>query len=206
MTDDSMTLYGHVRSGNVYKAALMLALTDTPYTFRRVDLPAGETRGDDYRALNAFARVPMLVHGDLTIRQSNTILLHLAAHTKRFGAGPDPVRRLRISEWLFFEQDLVFTGIGRRRFLIHVAKGDPKVIEFLGVLGEGALDTLETALGGDPFLAGGEASIADVAVFAYARLAEEAGFDLSGRPNVRAWRGRMEALPGYAPPAELIPD
>jgi glutathione S-transferase len=201
-----MILYGHVRSGNVYKAALMLALTDTPYTFRRVDLPGGETRGDDYRARNLFARVPMLVHGDLTIRQSNTILLHLAAHTRRFGAGPDTAKRLRISEWLFWEQDQMFTFVGRRRFLIKVAHGDPKVIEFLGAMGEGALNTLEVALRDDAFLAGEEASIADICVYAYARLAEEADYDLSARPNIRAWRERMQALPGWAPPQALLGD
>lgn len=205
MSDD-IIFYGHPRSGNAYKPALMLALTGTAHTFRLVDLPGGETRGAEYRALNPFGKVPMLVHGDLTIRQSNTILLHLAAHTKRFGAGADVARRLRISEWLFFEQDMMFTFIGRRRFLKKVVQGDPKVIEWLGVMGEGALDTLETVLGSDPWLAGDEATIADVAVYGYARLAEEAGYDLTARPRLRAWRERMEALPGWATPADLMPD
>ena len=200
-----ITLYGHPRSGNAYKPALMLALTGTPWIFQPVDLPGRETRGEAYRALNPFARVPMLVHGDLRIRQSNTCLLHLAAHTKRFGAGPDTARRLRISEWLFFEQDQVFTFIGRRRFLIHVAKGDPAVIAWMGTMGEDTLDTLEDALQADPWLAGAEPSIADIAVYGYARLAEEADFDMERRAAVRDWRARMEALPGWAPPAELMP-
>ncbi len=204
MSDD-ITFYGHPRSGNAYKPALMLALTATPHTFRLVDLPGGETRGAQYRALNPFGKVPMLEHGGLRIRQSNSILLHLAAHTGRFGSGGDAVKRLRISEWLFFEQDLMLAGVGRRRFLRKVVQGDPKVIEFLGVLGEGALDTLETVLGAEPWLAGDEPTIADISVYGYARLAEEAGFDLAARPGVRAWRERVEALPGWAAPADLMP-
>ena len=35
-------------------------------------------------------------------------------------------------------------------------------------------------------------TIADIALLAYTRLAHEGGFDLSGRPNVRAWIGRCE--------------
>ena len=204
MSDDAITLYGHVRSGNVYKAALMLALTGTTYTFREVDLPGGETRGDAWRARNPFGRVPMLVHGDVVIRQSNTILLHLAAHTKRFGAGPDAGKRLRISEWLFWEQDQMFTFVGRRRFLIKVASGDPAVIAFLGTHGEQALDTLEAVLAREPFLAGADPTIADVSVYAYARLAEEADYDLSARPAICAWRARIEALPAWGTPQALI--
>ena len=202
--DEGITLYGHPRSGNVYKVALMLALTGTPYTFRLVDLPGRETRGDAWRGQNGFGTLPLLVHGELRIRQSNTILLHLAAHTKQFGAGTDPVRRLRISEWLFFEQDQVFTTIGRRRFLLRAGDGQPEVIAFLGTMGENALDILETSLSDEPWLAGDAPTIADISVYAYARLAEEAGFDLSERPALRAWRERLQALPGWGTPEHLM--
>ena len=33
-----ITLYGHIRSGNSYKPALMMALTGTPFKFVEVDL------------------------------------------------------------------------------------------------------------------------------------------------------------------------
>ena len=33
---------------------------------------------------------------------------------------------------------------------------------------------------------------------------EEAGIDLSERPRLLAWRERMEALPGWAPPDQLL--
>lgn len=202
--DEGITLYGHPRSGNVYKVALMLALTGTQYTFHLVDLPGRETRGEAWRGQNGFGTLPLLVHGDLRIRQSNTILLHLAAHTKQFGAGADPVRRLRISEWLFFEQDQVFTTIGRRRFLIRVDGEHPEVIAFLGTMGENALDIMEAALTEEPWLAGSSPTIADISVYSYARLAEEAGYDLSARPALRAWRERMQALPGWGTPEQLM--
>ena len=46
---------------------------------------------------------------------------------------------------------------------------------------------------------------ADITCYCYARLAEEGGFDMAGRPATSAWRARMEALPGWAPPADLMP-
>ena len=191
--DNEITLYGHPRSGNVYKVALMLALTGTPYRFQLVDLPGRETRGAQWRGRNGFGTLPMLTHGEVRVCQSNTILLYLAAHTGKFGAGGDPVLRLRISEWLFFEQDQVLTTIGRRRFLMKVAGGHPEVIAFLG------------AMSSETWLAGDSPTIADIAVYGYGRLAEEAGYDLAGRPAFRAWRERVEDLPGWGAPEDLMP-
>jgi glutathione S-transferase len=42
-------------------------------------------------------------------------------------------------------------------------------------------------------------TIADIALLAYTRLAHEGGFDLSSRPNVRAWIARCEDALGLEP-------
>ena len=201
--DDEFVLYAHVRSGNAYKAALMLALTDTPFRLQKIDLPGGEQRGEEYLAMNPFGKIPMLAHGDIVIRQSNTILLYLASHTGSFGA-KDQKQRLRASEWLFWEQDQMFPGVGRTRFFTKVVEGDPAVVAYFRALGEAALTTLEQQLALSAFLTGDEPTIADIGVYAYARLAEEAGFDMAARPKIVAWRKAIEALPGYKTPAELL--
>ena len=54
------------------------------------------------------------------------------------------------------------------------------------------------------FLTGDAPTIADIACYCYARLAEEGELDMSARPATVAWRERMEGLPGWAPPAELL--
>ena len=200
---DSYTLYGHVRSGNAYKPALMLALTNTPYEFVAVDLDAQEQKGPDYAGKNVFAKVPMLTHGHATMRQSGTILLYLAAKTGQFGS-EGPAHRLKVSEWMFWEQERLFNGVGRSRFFRKVASCDPAVLTWLASIGNDALDTLEAQLRETQFLAGDAATIADIACYCYARLAEEGGFDMDQRPATVAWRQAMEALPGWAPPAELL--
>ena len=202
MTDEYV-LHGHVRSGNAYKPALMLALTDTPYRFVEVDLPGAEQTGGDYRAKNVFAKVPMMTHGQATMRQSGTILLYLAAQTGQFGSA-GPAHRLQVSEWMFWEQERLFVGVGRSRFFRKVVTGDPAVLDWLATIGNDALDTLEAQLNTTEFLTGSAATIADIACYCYARLAEEADFDMSSRPATVAWRDRMEALPGGASPADLM--
>jgi glutathione S-transferase len=198
------TLHGHVRSGNAYKPALMMSLCALPFEFVEVNLPGAEQTGPNYRAANVFAKVPMLTHGDTVIRQSGTMMLYLSSRAGQFGAS-GAAHRLTISEWMFYEQERLFVGIGRSRFFRMVAPGDPAVLEWLATIGNDALDTLEAQCAQTDFLAGAEPTIADITCYCYARLAEEGGFDMAGRPATSAWRARMEALPGWAPPADLMP-
>lgn len=197
------TLFGHARSGNVYKVALMLALTGTPFVFRHVDLDQGEQRKDEYLAINPFGKVPVLKHGRQFIRQSNTILIYLSSLKEQYGAR-DAAERVRISEWLFWEQEAVFPGIGRTRFLSKFGGAEAPVIAFFRHLGENALERIEAQLAETKFLAGPGPSIADIAVYAYARLAEEAGFDTRKHPKTAAWRAAIEALPGWNSPENLL--
>lgn len=203
-TPEELVFYGHPRSGNAYKVALMLALTGAPHRFELVDLNAGKQRTPEYLKISRFGQVPALVHGEIKIAQSNAILLYLAELTGKFAAS-GTAQKYAVLEWMMWEQDVLFTGVGRTRFLTKVVKGDPGAIAFLRKLGERGLGVLETRLGESPYLAGAAPTVADIAVYSYARLAEEAGYDLGGQPKILAWRKSIEALPGWAPPATLMP-
>jgi len=65
---------------------------------------------------------------------------------------------------------------------------EPKLVE----RGQAALKRLDEALDGARFLVGGRLSLADVALVAYTRMAEEGGFRLADYPHVQAWIGRVE--------------
>ena len=55
---------------------------------------------------------------------------------------------------------------------------------------------MEEHLSQNAFFVGDHYSIADIALYAYTHVAHEGGFDLSGRPNVRAWLARVAKQPG----------
>src|SRR5438552_3215528 len=60
-----------------------------------------------------------------------------------------------------------------------------------------ALTILDRHLASRPFLAGDRYSIADIAVYAYAHLADEAGVATSEYRHFRSWLERVAAQPGF---------
>ena len=65
--------------------------------------------------------------------------------------------------------------------------------------GNAALAILEAHLARAPFVVGSRYTIADIALFAYGHVAEEAGYDLAPYPALRQWFARVQAEPRHAP-------
>jgi glutathione S-transferase len=188
-----MRLYDYDASGNCYKVRLLLALLDVPYERVPIDIFAGDTLTDAYAALNPVRETPVLELDDGTaIAQSNAILWYLAEGTEYLPA--TRVERALVAQWLAFEQERVMSGIGGTRF--RLLTGRPGA-DARRALGEDALAVLEVRLGESDYLVGGRPSIADISVFAYTHVADDAGYDLGRYPAVRAWIARIEALPRF---------
>ncbi len=158
---------------------------------------SGGSRTPEFLQLNPFGQVPILVREDgRTLAQSNAILLHLAEGTAWI---PDGAwERAKMLEWLFWEQYSHEPYVAVARFQrVYAGKTaddvEPRLIE----RGNIALSRMETALAGPEWLAGGEgATLADLALVAYTRVADEGGFDLGIYPNVQGWISRTEAAFG----------
>jgi glutathione S-transferase len=201
----SFTLYGHFLSGPSVKVGLMLRLCRQPFAFRLVDLRAGAHRQPDYLRLNRFGQVPALVHGGRSFCQSNGILEYLAETLDRFG-GADAAARAAVRAWLYWDFDRLSPGIFRSRAAARgIMSFDPAVLAFFRQAGEAGLAELDRALADQPFLAGAEPTIADIACHVVAAYAPEAGLDLAPHANLRAWAARMAALPGARPVTEVLP-
>ena len=192
-----MRLHDYAGSGNCYKVRLLLALLGRGYERVRVDIFAGETLTDAFAALNPLRETPVLEldSGDV-VTQSPAILWYLAEDTP-FLPG-DRLGRAQVLQWLAFEQERVMGGIGGPRF--RRLTGRPQ-IEGRLALGEEALALLDAHLHERDWLVGDGCTIADVAVFGYAHVAEQAG--LTPPQHVVAWFGRVRALPGFV--ADLEP-
>lgn len=192
----TLTVYGDSRSGNCLKVRWLLDRLGHAYDWLETDIMTGVTRMPDFLALNPAGQVPLVVLEDRrTLAQSNAILVHFGEGTDLIPA--DAYDRARMFEWLFWEQysHEPYVAVARFRMAYEGLPREalePRLVE----RGNAALDRMEKALASQTFLVGDTLTLADIALVAYTRVAHEGGFDLSGRPNLRAWIARVEqALP-----------
>jgi glutathione S-transferase len=193
------TLYGDHRSGNCYKAALILTLTGRPFDWVETDVMQRATRTAEFLAMNPNGKVPVLRLPDgRYLAESNAVLLHLAEGTQYLSR--DAYRRALAYQWLFFEQYSHEPYIAVARFIVAFAGREQEERERLATLrvkGQAALAVMEQALALTPFLTGDEFSVADIALYAYTHVAAEGGFDLEAYPQVLAWLARVTEVPGF---------
>jgi glutathione S-transferase len=203
-------LYCFAQSGNAYRAALMLNLIGADWEPVWIDFfGGGVTRKPDYREeINEMGEVPVLLHGKKKLTQSAVILTYLSDLTGKFKPqGED--ERLEALRWIVFDNQKVNGFLGPFRFLKNFAKppGDPAVMAFMKARIDGALSIVNKRLTGRQFLASDTPTIADISMTAYFYYpAEEFGFDIpKEHPAIAAWMERMQALPGWKHPYDLMP-
>jgi len=203
MADFELTCFG--TSGNSYKPALMLELTGCDWQPRLVDYYNGETRGDEYRALNVMGEAPILIYGDLVLSQSGVILDYLAEVTGRFGP-ETPAERREIWRWILFDNHKLTSYTATLRFMRTTARtGETPVTEFLDKRARAAWDILDRQVATRSFVIGERPTIADFSLCGYLFYDGEIGIEVADYPALSAWRERIRALPGWRHPYDLMP-
>ena len=196
-----MLLYENPISGNAYKVRLLLAHLGLPYERREVGVLDRSDPRDELAGLNPARRIPTLVLDDgRPLAESNAIVWYLGEGTPFVPA--DRYERARALQWMFFEQHEHEPAIAVARFL-KTYYGRPEVWESqreqLTKRGVKALRMLEEGLTGRDWLAGDRMSVADVVLYAYTHVADEAGIPLAEYPAVERWLARVAAEPGHVP-------
>jgi glutathione S-transferase len=202
--DAEFILYGNVRSGNSYKTALMLALTETPYQFRSIDLMANENLGADFLRINPLGKVPVLKHEGLIIRQSADSLRYLAEVTGKFGP-QGWQEEARVGEWVGYCVDFLTFGLSRLRFINLFTDGMPEVFAYFKKTADRGLPIIEAHLQDHEWLAAGRPTYADIVAYPGMNMLADAGYDWDDYPASAAWMRRFEKLPHFATREVLLP-
>jgi glutathione S-transferase len=191
-----MRIYGDSISGNCLKVKWTCDYLGLAYDWIEVDILKSQSRTPEFLAINPAGQVPTVVLGDgRPLAQSNAIILHLAEGSDLVPS--DAYDRARMLEWMFWEQYSHEPYVAVARFQVKYlgkspAELEPRLVERAAA----ALQRLEDGLGEGSFLVGPRASLADVALVAYTRMAPDGGFDLARYPRVTAWIGRVEQALG----------
>ena len=192
-----LTLYDYLPSQNGWKVRQILHHLAIPHLVKIVSIFEGAGRTPDYLVINPTGAVPAVRYDDgRTLAESNAILFHLARGSDLLPE--DPFAQAKVLQWMSFEADYVQSTLGAVRHWLMTGKvRSAELVAARQSAGQRALAALDRELSTRPFLVNATYSIADIAMYAYAHLAEEAGVPLAPFPNVLAWTDRIRAQPGH---------
>jgi GST-like protein len=158
-------------SPNPTKVALFLEEAGLPYDPIPVDTRKGDQFAPDYLAINPNGKTPAIVDGDVTVFDSNAILLYLAEKTGLFLPGNTPALRGELLSWLMF----VATGIGPYSGqAVHFKHFAPERVPYATdrylYEAERHFGVLDARLGQRRYMVGETYTIVDMAAWGWARM------------------------------------
>lgn len=188
-------------SPNPMKVALFLEEAGLSYEPVPIDTRKGEQFAPAYLAINPNAKTPAIVDGDVTVFDSNAILLYLAEKTGRFLPPAGDRNRGELLSWLMF----VATGIGPfSGQAVHFKHFAPEPVPYAHrryqYEAERHYRVLDERLATRPYIAGDVYTIVDMAAWGWARMVPFIlGDDAWARfPNVRRLLDEISARPAAA--------
>lgn len=186
---------------NGHKIHIMLEETGLDYAVHPVDIGAGEQFDPAFLALSPNNKIPAIVDdagpggGRFALAESGAILIYLAEKSGSFmPAAPRP--RYATLQWLMFQMAHIgpmlgqahhFRGYAPVRISYAIERYTQEANRLYGVL--------DDRLGQDPYLAGADYTIADIATFPWLRSHARQGVDLAAYPNVARWFDAIAARP-----------
>ena len=190
----------------MFEELLAAGHTGAEYDAWLISIGKGDQFGSGFVDINPNSKIPALVDysGDAPLRvfESGSILVHLA---EKFGAflPSDLTARTECMNWLFWQMGSApYLGGGFGHFYAYAPYKMEYPIDRFSMEVKRQLNVLDRQLAENPFIAGDEYTIADIAIFPwYGNLAlgrqYNAGefLDVASYKNVVAWAEKLDARP-----------
>ncbi len=156
---------------NPTKVALFLEEAGIPYEAIPVDTRKGEQHKPEFLAINPNAKLPAIVDGDVTVFDSNAILLYLAERTGKFLPPKGDKARGELLSWLMF----VATGVGPYsgqsvHFRHYAPDKNDYAINRYAFEAQRHYGILDARLAKQTYMLGDSYTIVDMDVWGWARL------------------------------------
>lgn len=191
-------LYRMSLSGHCHRVELFLSLLGLPHEYVEVDLAGGQHKQPAFLAKNPFGQIPVIEDGDVTLADSNAILVYLEG---RYAPGQwlpcEPLAAAQVQRWLSVAAGPLAFGPAAARVIQLFKRPDdpgPAIAR-----AQQLFAVMERQLQSRPYLAGGKPTLADVANYSYVARAPEGNVSLQPYPAIRAWLERIEAWPRFVP-------
>ncbi|MEM7777158.1 MAG: glutathione S-transferase N-terminal domain-containing protein [Pseudomonadota bacterium] len=156
---------------NPMKVALFLEEAGVDYEPIPVDTRKGDQFKSDFSAMNPNNKVPVITDGDVTVFDSNAILLYLGEKTGKFMPPAGDANRGQLLSWLMF----VGTGVGPYsgqcvHFRHFAPEPQPYGVERYTFEAQRHYGILNNHLAGRKYMVADTYSIVDMDVWGWARM------------------------------------
>jgi len=191
---------------NGWKVSIALEEMGLPYRLNLVNIGAGDQFEPDFLKISPNNRMPAIVDPDgpdgapVSIFESGAILMYLARKTGRF-CGETARDRIAVEEWLTWQIGGVGPMAGQAHHFLRYAPAmdPPQVLPYakdryrreVGRL----YRVLDTRLAENRFVAGSFYSIADMAIWPWARGWERQEQSLEDKPHMARWLDEVGTRP-----------
>ncbi|BES85530.1 thiol:disulfide oxidoreductase [Pectobacterium araliae] len=187
---------------NGHKITLFLEEANLPYQLHRVNISKGEQFKPEFLAISPNNKIPAIVdtqpaEGDtpISLFESGAILLYLA---EKHGVLLSTSLRERTAtlQWLFWQVAGFGPMLGQNHHFNHYAPQPvPYAIERYQQETQRLYRVLDKHLQDNPWLAGQNYSIADIATYPWVVSYARQRVDLDDYPAVKAWYTRISERP-----------
>ena len=195
----SITLHRHALSGHSHRVEVFLSILGLDANIIDVDLANGAHKEPGFLAKNSFGQVPVIDDGDVSLSDSNAILIYLASKYDNSNTWlpSDIVDVANVQRFLSVAAGKVAYGPALAR-LVNVFGADLDKATAISTA-NGILSELDRHLEGRDWLVTDNPTIADVANYAYIAHAPEGDISLEFYPNIKTWLSRFESISGFVP-------
>ncbi len=193
-------------TANGHKISIALEEMGLPYEVRLVNINKGEQFDPAFLRIAPNNRIPAIVDPEgpdgapISVFESGAILQYLSRKTGMFG-GATERERVAVDEWLFWQMGGVGPMAGQaNHFLRYAPQMDPPQVlpyaqdRYRREVGR-LYGVLDRRLAESRFAAADEMTIADIAIYPWAKSWEAQEQTLDDKPHMRRWLGEMASRP-----------
>ncbi|MBT5231918.1 MAG: glutathione S-transferase [Methylococcales bacterium] len=196
---NNITLYRHALSGHAHRVENFLSILNIPTTLVDVDLMGGEHLQPAFQQKNHFTEVPVIEDGDITLSDSNAILVYLATKydDSRTWLPTNPNEAAEIQRFLSIAAGPIAFGVAKAR-LINVFGIDEDPAAAIEIA-HSILASLNAFLQGRQWFVTEHPTIADITLYSYIAHAPEGNVSLSDYSNITRWLSDVENIKNFIP-------
>jgi GST-like protein len=197
---------------NGHKIHILLEECGLPYKVHAVNIGQGDQFKPKFLKISPNNKIPALVDSEgpdgkpISLFESGAIMLYLAAKTGRFLPASDRAK-YDVLQWLMFQMGGLGPMLGQaHHFRIYAPEKIDYAVNRYTNEAKRLYGVLDKQLTGQPWIAGGEYSIADMAIYPWLRSWQNQGIDWADHPHLKVWFDRISERPAVQKAVQVLAD